>query len=458
MTGTRLFFLLLLSATFGVGLRTVAGAAEDPVPADLSHAQERLAALSKLAEAGHATAAEVLAARREVRVLQAINAADRRWRRVARPSDDLRTSVVSLSRLVHLPASGDEEVADMSSLPAEFAASLSDVLLREAAAVPSDIVAIDIESAARRVAAIRKLASRGTATAAELSRAEDDHHELISRRVRLNAEAERLSALADQIAPSAPPAATTATAAAADATRAIDHLVPPDGPNRAAAVRCFAGLLEAEVALVAATEDAFAASDRLGRIRATAASARRPGELAAAERDADRAARLRDALRRHAVAAAAAVRLAARVSPRVAAFEWSRIEAAAPETVLTGVVPPPVDGTPGYASLLSHRPYREASPLDLQTLRQEPRSDPTRGDRSLPPHVTTRRSPPLSPPRWFEPGATYSSGYAFGQKRWDLPRTLRYPRADSYGGPWYLPGSPTNRLRYQTPQFPGSRR
>ena len=55
--------------------------------------------------------------------------------------------------------------------------------------------------------------------------------------------------------------------------------------------------------------------------------------------------------------------------------------------------------------------------------------------------------------RLFQPGATYTSGYAFGRVRSDLPRELRAPRADGYGGPWSFPGSPTDRLRfrYRTP-------
>ena len=40
---------------------------------------------------------------------------------------------------------------------------------------------------------------------------------------------------------------------------------------------------------------------------------------------------------------------------------------------------------------------------------------------------------------------TYSDGYAFGIRRIDGSSTVRNrPRANAYGGPWYLPGSPTN--------------
>lgn len=56
--------------------------------------------------------------------------------------------------------------------------------------------------------------------------------------------------------------------------------------------------------------------------------------------------------------------------------------------------------------------------------------------------------------RFTNPGATYSSGYAFGQLRRDLPASQRLPRAESLGGPWYLPGSPTNEIRLRRRSWP----
>ena len=100
-------------------------------------------------------------------------------------------------------------------------------------------------------------------------------------------------------------------------------------------------------------------------------------------------------------------------------------------------------------------------------------SQPSRGHCTIPPEMVTLGTPSapiVEPQRWtdrrwpgtlqgslaapgstrlYQPGASYQSGYAFGQIRRDLPLELRYPRADAYGGPWSLPGSPTDRLRFR---------
>ena len=76
----------------------------------------------------------------------------------------------------------------------------------------------------------------------------------------------------------------------------------------------------------------------------------------------------------------------------------------------------------------------------------------------------TGLSPYWTGPTWVGPswtGATYSDGYAFGQKRYGYPFDLHRGagfRADGYGGPFYFPGSPTNYRRFGTwpPVSPGS--
>ncbi|WP_171188549.1 hypothetical protein [Alienimonas chondri] len=67
-------------------------------------------------------------------------------------------------------------------------------------------------------------------------------------------------------------------------------------------------------------------------------------------------------------------------------------------------------------------------------------------------------------PTWAGPswtGATYSDGYAFGQKRFGYPFDLHRGagfRADGYGGPFFLPGSSTNYRGFGPwpPVSPGS--
>lgn len=75
--------------------------------------------------------------------------------------------------------------------------------------------------------------------------------------------------------------------------------------------------------------------------------------------------------------------------------------------------------------------------------------------------VTFGEREPQRPPqfernhsRFTNHGATYSSGYAFGQLRRDLPASERLPRGQSLGGPWYLPGSPTNEIRLRRRSWP----
>ena len=62
----------------------------------------------------------------------------------------------------------------------------------------------------------------------------------------------------------------------------------------------------------------------------------------------------------------------------------------------------------------------------------------------------TGLSPHWTGPTWAGPswtGATYSDGYAFGQKRYGYPFDVHRGagfRADGYGGPFFFPGSRTN--------------
>ena len=431
--------LLIRGAAVAAALLLVHAARAD------TPAAARRAAVAELFAAGHATRAELDAAEVDAAVEAAALAAARVWAEAG--LDDPTGQVARLSELVRLPAGR----VTSAEPPRPFAARVAAVLRLEAEALPVDATRLRREAAAAYRNRIAELAAPGIATAGELRRAEAnaaaldaDLAELLRRRKRLVETADRLSD-GDVIAP----------------RFEIDPLTAVKGVrgrNAAAAAESFAALLDSRVEAAAAAASARAAADREARVRATDGRHRRPYELESATSDAKAAELFAASAAKLQMAAAAAVELACDAPAEAAAYDWAALGGGSLATEPAAFVPPlpePADQNAGLP--------RRAFPGTADD-RVPRRGGPIRGDDAHPETVGrfTRRpvrfgvSPGLAAPRAWEPGWTYSSGYAFGQKRWDLPPRYRYPRADAYGGPWYLPGSPTNRLRYQFPRFPAT--
>lgn len=197
------------------------------------------------------------------------------------------------------------------------------------------------------------------------------------------------------------------------------------------------GYLATIVGAAIASMDEQVASDRVSRFTSVPSFARRAGEeaalaeqLAVAQQNAAAAkAEVMDA--RETLLAVLAEDDA---SERRLDADWEPVAFLNPYDLLF---------VPEGGVIVAHRrpSYIAASKERFETrsrIEAVPVFEPTPADRARPSQATTRF-----------PGRTYSSGYAFGEVRRNLPADMRFPRADGLGGPWYLPGSPTNELRFR---------
>ena len=243
-------------------------------------------------------------------------------------------------------------------------------------------------------------------------------------------------------------------------------LVEAAGANAGAALIVAAERwVAAQLSLAIAESERTLQVERQAGIAALPAAARSPRELEAATRDRDQAiAAVARAQADHDLAASwvgwlATADAASIPEESLVAFTpWQSAETTAPAESAAALLD---HETNTNEPALSFAPRRRVRALSLTEVAQPRAYAFTAGSPYDPfPEVmqpTDRLAPlpgvnlgSLAAPgsnRLFQPGATYSSGYAFGQIRYDLPRELRYPRADGYGGPWSLPGSPTDRLR-----------
>ena len=433
---------ILIRAAAVAGALLVAHVAKATPPA----AAHRDAA-AKLFAAGHATAAELDAATEAAAIEAAALAAAELW--AAAGVDDVDGEVRRVTDLLRLPSGGDSADA----LPAGFAARAAGVLRMEAAALPVEAVAERSQNAAEVADRIAGLAAEGIATGDERSRAEAGATRVRSSLADLRRRRDGLLSAADSV--------STVTADHPQRLNDAELLTPlreTTPRNRTAAAAALASLLDARVDAAAASAAAVSATNHEARVRKTDERFRRPRELT----DAESETRIQELLAESAVlrvaAAEAAYVLACDAPAGVGGFDWSEVMRTAAATRPASIVPPLPEPAESVARPMTHttlRPITDGfAPWTTERQRRDQRTDRPTYDRLTQGPVRFGVSPPLAWPRAFEPGWTYSSGYAFGQKRWDLPRRYRYPRADGYGGPWYLPGSPTNRLRYQFPRYP----
>ena len=373
----------------------------------------------------------------------------------ASPSDPIPTQPVST-----VTPPSDAGSAGSSPDPVERLAAL---LTEEAADAEADWWRVETERVHWRRDAVAELHASRHATNAERDAA-------VAAVERLDGAVRERRTQRDELAASiaslgVAPSDAALPAAGFDAI--LSHLkASPTSPVAAELVAVAEQMLDARTAVAVAQAQTVTATDLHRRVEAIPAELRRPTELRSSRLDRDQSA-----------AALAAAEHRERLSGQAAGWLLAWADAPRPLPTLPSETLPsarPVDADdaspsipfaghtegalsdrsglrppslrrrtrPGYvdAARTSSYPFDTGSPLDPPAL---PQTVPVW------PGLNLGSSPLSGSTRLFQPGATYQSGYSFGQTRYDLPRELRYPRADSYGGPWSLPGSPTDRLRFR---------
>ena len=260
-----------------------------------------------------------------------------------------------------------------------------------------------------------------------------------------------------------------------DITADLDTLInrlaaDPSAPAAAELLAAGQTLSQTAASVRIAEAEAATARDRLARIERLDPSARHPRELESATLDRDQAdAAVAAADHEHRLAGSSAAWLLAWADAPVALPDLpSELVTAGPSLASTQSADLNADldadltetlllhsriGSRHAGSSFANAAQPQAFAYDLGTpydpFGYGPGDDLRNPPAAAYPGINLGSSPLPGSTRLFQPGATYSSGYAFGQTRYDLPRELRYPRADSYGGPWSFPGSPTDRLRFR---------
>ena len=451
----------------------VANADEDAIAraaAERDLAAQRLDALLTLRQRRHATTLEVLAAEHALRVAEAQLIAEQRIRAVGPADRDAELATIAGSRFAVLPAAiaretpqpSEEATQLVSTTPTpQVVRQLRTLLAREAADTSADVW---WRLERTRIGRLRE---------ATLSLHADRHASDRERDAILAASAQ-LDAAIDADAARRQRLAELAGTDAGDLTDAGDPFavrlddVSPDVRDAAALSRL--RLVESELALAVASSELTLARSHHRLIAEVPESARQPRELERATVRRDQAAALRDAAAAdRALAGAWAGWLASLDSVPNASDLVGLPLSPLPSPARPAAEPiaaETIDATAAEDRLLSqllmNSRRRQARAAELRRPLGEPIG--SRYDLGLagtPVSVFPyEASQPFSglnlgsvaspgSTYLFQPGATYSSGYAFGQIRRDLPRELRYPRADGYGGPWSLPGSPTDRLRFR---------
>lgn len=450
---------------------------------DFRNATKHFDAITKLRERGHASFAEEISARSRLLEATANKTFADSWLEMAKLAghdkqiEAAAVAPLRASRILWLPS--DEGVHSVAPTRLQLD-QLAMIATLEREALPLELYEFDLHCLRRYESALRDLgAEADTETLAEeIARLEDS----------LNA----LRRQADRLA-------TLGHSKAGHNTFA-DEITEPEIcssiGNGARPEVCKTILRAAWCWLEANREIAIAKAERdaavvwQSKLANVPAEHRRPQETEIAERRVTRARLAFDSAVMEKRSAVAAVRFAISLNQTQDSIDWSSVidsdstaqyfvhvsEADESDSILaTSRSSLPVQDTLDLASIDSRKTDRKRFPADVQgrdlqwhatgsgpqfsnAFERSRWSDNTRpgiARRERNRDLTPQFLEPVMSERsaWKRVGMRYSSGYAFGEVRRDLPAQIRFPRADGYGGPWYMPGSPINelRLRYRLP-------